>query len=289
MQEMVYEALTNKISEKVTELKIIPPVAFKIIQLISNERTTMNEFENLIGFDPVLTARLIRHVNSPIYNLKEKVGSISRASFFVGLKDLRTIACSALRHIYQNEIMENIFLKRKLWLHSTSVGLCAQLIYKRILSYEGEDGLVAGLVHDIGLIVVTQIIEETFKGDIIDYKKGFSSIFESQEDMIDDTHCLIGEYIARQCSFPENIVQVIRDHHRPSTDIINLKDLYEIVLVAHHIVKHLGFVEVPEIVEKGNENIVDHFETYKNDYRLLIKELVSEIQKPMSFYEVSRR
>lgn len=286
MQEIISEVFTDKIFDKVAELKIIPPVAFKIVQLISNEKTTMNDFETLIGYDPVLTARLLRHVNSPSYGLKEKVGSVTRASFFIGLNKLREVVCSALRHAYKNEIVENGHLKRKLWLHSVAVGLCAQLICKRILSYDGGEGLVAGLVHDIGMIAVTQVIEETYKNDIIDFKKGFSSIFACEESELKTIHCFFGELIARKWNFPENIIHVTREHHRSSADIISLKDLYEIVKVAHHIVEHLGFHEVPEIVEKDNVIVTEHVKACGHDYRLLIKELVSDMQKIMSLYEV---
>jgi hypothetical protein len=79
---------------------------------------------------------------------------------------------------------------------------------------------------------------------------------------------------------------VIREHHDPCEDIISLKDLFEVVQVAHYLVEKLGFSEYNEGMNQSNDYIIEHVAIYENDYRLLIKELFNDINKAMTLYEV---
>ena len=77
--------------KKFGDMKTLPHVAIRLTKLLSNENTTMQEFERLIKMDPTLVLRLLRVVNSPYYGVREKIDSISRAVVFVGMKSLRNM------------------------------------------------------------------------------------------------------------------------------------------------------------------------------------------------------
>ena len=92
------------IIRKFTELKTLPHVAIKVTQLVNDDRSTMQDFEEIIKLDPVLVTRLLRLVNSPYFGLSQKVESISKAVVFAGMRQLRNlVAVEALRGMFKGD------------------------------------------------------------------------------------------------------------------------------------------------------------------------------------------
>src|SRR3990172_7541685 len=136
---------TQELIDSFTELKTIPQVAIKILNLLANERSTIQDYEEIIRFDPVLVTRLLKIVNSKMFNLKKKVNSISHSVVFIGMKNLRNLViCDALRYIFRESEMAVGLSKSSFWMHCVAVGICSQLIAKRMLSTNGEDAFLAG-------------------------------------------------------------------------------------------------------------------------------------------------
>ena len=88
------------ILKKFTELKTLPHVAIKVTQLVNDDRSTMQDFEEIIKLDPVLVTRLLRLVNSPYFGLSQKVESISKAVVFAGMARLALGKIAVLQFVY---------------------------------------------------------------------------------------------------------------------------------------------------------------------------------------------
>ena len=86
---------------KFTTAKTLPHIAIKLTKLISDENSTMQDFEKMIKMDPTLVLRLLRGANSPYYGLRQKVNSISRAVVVIGINNLRNmIVTEGLKEIF---------------------------------------------------------------------------------------------------------------------------------------------------------------------------------------------
>ena len=108
-------ATAEALLKKFKELKTLPHVAIRLSKLISDENTTMQEFENLIKMDPTLVLRLLRTVNSSYYGLRQKVSSISRAVILIGMRNLRNmVVTEALKDIFSQGSNEEVFSRRLL-------------------------------------------------------------------------------------------------------------------------------------------------------------------------------
>jgi HD-like signal output (HDOD) protein len=91
------QALVNKFNK----LKTLPHVGIRLTKLITDENSTMEEFEEIIRLDPTLVLRLLSMVNSSYYALRQKISSISRAVVFIGMKNLRNmVVTEALKTVF---------------------------------------------------------------------------------------------------------------------------------------------------------------------------------------------
>jgi len=142
------KGLLNKFSTA----KTLPHIAIKLTKLISDENSTMQDFEKMIKMDPTLVLRLLRGANSPYYGLRQKVNSISRAVVVIGIYNLRNmIVTEGLKEIFKDINNKNAFSRNRLWLHCSAVSICSQMVMERIFGLNGEDAFLCGILHDIGI------------------------------------------------------------------------------------------------------------------------------------------
>ena len=134
--------------KKFNTTKTLSPVAVRLTQLISNENSTIREFETVIKMDPTLVMRLLKLVNSPFFGLSRKVDSISRAVVVVGTKNLRNMVVTvALKNVFSQTSPEDIFSRTRLSLHCAAVGVCSQMISERIFGQKGEDVFLCSILQ----------------------------------------------------------------------------------------------------------------------------------------------
>jgi HD-like signal output (HDOD) protein len=81
------------------EFKTIPQISMQVCQLLSKENSTIREIEEMLRLDPILVSHLLRMVNSAYYGIRYRIESISKAVFFIGLKNLRNlVVIDTIRH-----------------------------------------------------------------------------------------------------------------------------------------------------------------------------------------------
>ncbi|MFA6284562.1 MAG: HDOD domain-containing protein, partial [Desulfurivibrionaceae bacterium] len=200
------------IVRKFTELKTLPHVAIKVTRLVNDDRSTMQDFEEIIKLDPVLVTRLLRLVNSPYFGLSQKVESISKAVVFAGMRQLRNlVAVEALRGMFKGNNDE--FSAQKLWLHSATVAILSGMIAKRIFGKDGEDVFLAGIIHDIGLIVENQVAGEQLREACKAFRDGNGPLVECERNAIGADHAEVGYLLAKDWGLPQEVLSSIKAHH----------------------------------------------------------------------------
>ena len=132
----------------------LPHIFTEINRVISDPRSSAVHVAAVISNDPNLTARLLRIVNSAFYGFPAKIDTISRAVTVLGSKELSTLALgTSVLNIF-NDIPADLVDMKSFWEHSVACGTAARMIgsYKNIAN--SERLFVAGLLHDIGRIII---------------------------------------------------------------------------------------------------------------------------------------
>jgi len=272
---------------KFTDLKTLPHVALRLTKLVNDDMSTMHDFEEVIKLDPVLVTRLLRLVNSPYFGLINKVEAISKAVVYVGMKNIRNlIAVEALRNLFRGEEYENGFSRRNLWIHSATVAIVAEMIAKRIFGQEGEDVFLAGIIHDVGLIVEDQLVGDLLQEACDKYDPSQNTFTSCEQEKIGTDHCQVGNLLAREWRLPDEILKAIRLHHDKDKQY-PLGSIPTIILLAEYIAGKLGYSPIVGRFEPLPPYLVRHVRSSMSNYKVIMRDLPNEMAKAKDLYETT--
>ncbi|MGV1098303.1 HDOD domain-containing protein [Thiovibrio sp. JS02] len=273
----------NDIIKKFSELKTLPHVAIKVTQLANDDNSTMQDFEEIIKLDPVLVTRLLRLVNSPYFGLVQKVESIAKAVVFTGMKQLRNlVAVEALRNMFKGDGED--FSAQKLWLHSATVAILAEMVAKRIFAQEGEDVFLAGIIHDIGLIVENQVAGEQLREACRAFRDGKGPLIECEREAIGTDHAEVGYLLAKDWNLPQEVLASIKSHHL-SNQKKAISSIGSILQLSEFMAAKMRYWPIPGPIEPLPPDLARHVKNMMANYKIIIRDLPAEMAKAKELYE----
>ena len=140
-----------------------PHVYIKLNDTLKDPRSSFKEFSEIISHDPSLTARLLKIVNSSFYSFETEIETITHALTIVGTEQLTelvlaTSVTSQFTHIPKQLVSMNSF-----WEHSIACGVAAKVIADRRGESHLESFYLAGMLHDIGSLIIYKKFPEQAK------------------------------------------------------------------------------------------------------------------------------
>ena len=274
------KGLLNKFST----VKTLPHITFQLTKLISDENSTMQDFEKMIKMDPTLVLRILRGANSPYYGLRQKVNSISRAVVVIGINNLRNmIVTEGLKSLFKGNNSKNPFSRNRLWLHCASVSICSQMIMERIFGLNGEDAFLCGILHDIGMIVEDQTASDLFSKVCNTYDESSNSITDYEKEIVGTDHCEIGHLLAKDWQLPIDVQEGIQFHHK-ALDHVSPSSLTGAIQLAEYIVSQLDYTAIPGMKAKLSLPLANHIRNNVKEYKALVRDLPNEMSKAKDLY-----
>ena len=207
----------KNIASKVGNLPTLPTVVAKMIDLADNPKTETNALAELISNDPSLTARILKAANSPYYELSREISTVDTAIVVMGYKAVKEIGLSlSVFDNFKNIGTMKRFDIHKYLEHSVEVGKFARETAKKQFPEEAGELYVAGLLHDIGKMILIQYMPQDFY-EVLDFSEANNiPFFEAEQEILGITHSEIGYIIAERWNLPEKIANIIRFHHSPA-------------------------------------------------------------------------
>ena len=270
--------------EQFKKIRTLPHIVAKLIQLVNDEESTLQDFEAVIRLDPALVARLLTLVNSSYFGLTRKVDSISRAVALLGMKNLHNIAVTdAVQGMLRSDTGSSEFSPSTLWQHSAASGICCKMIAERIFTINGDDAYLCGILHDIGLIVELEARQETFLQLIERLTPGGPDIIALEQELFNANHCQIGAILAREWRMSEPLAAAIRDHHQ-GNQAIAPQSPTGILQMSEYIINRLGFAIKPGLPTTLAPNLAAHMQANLEEYGVLAEDLPEELEKTKNLY-----
>lgn len=229
------ELIANSIVDEIDSMPQLPD-NIKLLQMELNDPTcSFPRISDLILSDTTLTTEVLRIANSPVFRGSENIEKVSTAVKTIGLIGLRSILYNYGAHEVFT-VKYNIEVINTIKEHQFSVALIAAYIANlKSLKNFSEDIFVAGLLHDIGRIVVNALNSELIREiDNICHAKKISL------DILDNlfngyNHSLIGELLAKKWNFPDKYINSIGYHHNPLKSPEEFKPICYTVYLADQI------------------------------------------------------
>lgn len=215
-QQVVDDALRS-----ISHIATLPEVTLRIIELVEDPTATAKDLRRLIENDPALCARLLKVVNSSFYGLPGQIDSIDRAVVLLGLNAIKNIAISAsLTRLFTGGQLCPGFSARDLWIHSAATATAAKQIAVHLGMAMSDQAFLAGLIHDVGVIVELQL-ERSRLIDVIAKvdpdKKGVprNPMRDAERELFGADHERFGEGLCNRWKFPKALARVCGHHHEP--------------------------------------------------------------------------
>jgi len=231
--------LNKNIEDLLSKVKPIPSIVMKVLDLISREEYEITEIVEQIKKDEVMTARLLKFSNSPVFSPLKKIDSLEKAVIFLGSRNLLNTILSVFMEDFFDDCIGYSLQSKGMYNHVLSVAIIAQKICDHI-GLPKDVGYTCGLLHDIGKRVLEYNLcnnKRIYYKEII---KGRDSI-DVEKELFGFDHCEIGYLIGRKWNFPENILNVIKNHHKVTIDMDSIvKVIYIANVIAYHLLP--GFV-----------------------------------------------
>ena len=217
----------------VDDLPTIPIVATKVLQLLDDPDVSVEEIADLMLSDQVMTARVMKLINSPVYKPTQEITSLKRALVYLGLRHVRELALTT-SVINAFDGTSGALELNAFWEHSFGVGMVSKIIAQKIGYQDLEKAYIAGIIHDLGEVFLSNFLREPFL-EVLEYIKVHPvKLVDAEAELLGTTHCEIGLCMARKWNFPDAYCDVIAYHHNPGEAtvdpilcaIVNLADLF---------------------------------------------------------------
>ncbi|MDR1577481.1 MAG: HDOD domain-containing protein [Deltaproteobacteria bacterium] len=219
---------------RIKNLPTVPGIVAKISRMVENPETSAAEVGRLIAQDQVLSAKVLRMANSAFFGMSRKISSISQALVILGFDVVKgLVLTSSVFDMIQKSMAG-------LWEHSIGCAAAAGAVATVLGRDDAEEILVAGLLHDLGKVVLALNLPDEMAVVRKKIASGPILFYEAENELLDFDHCDLGEWLAEHWNLPESLAEPMRLHHRPEKAVLR-PERVAIVHIADIIIRAKGF------------------------------------------------
>ncbi|MHC5003386.1 MAG: HDOD domain-containing protein [Planctomycetota bacterium] len=247
IQSAEQRAIVDSAIKGISHIATLPEITLRIIELVEDPSSTAQDLHNIIANDPALCSRILKVVNSAFYGLPRQIGSINRAVVLLGLNAVKNIAIAAsLTKLFRGGELCPQFAARDLWIHSIGTAAGSKLICDAMKLGLPDEAFLAGLIHDIGLMVEVQAVREKLlqvftQLNFDDEGVPQANMLELEREICGADHCTFGAALCESWKFPKSFGFVAGYHHRPWELPDGSRLLTSVVYVADRLSCRLGY------------------------------------------------
>ena len=230
----------KRITESIIGLPTLPTVVAKMIELVDNPRTSASSLARLIATDQALTARILKLANSAYYGFSREISTVNMAIVVLGFNTVKDMGLSlSVFDVFKTGKPNASFDLTRFWEHSIACGIASRMLARTYRSRYTGEAFVAGLLHDIGKVILNQYFQEDFLAIIENQRKGIT-LEEAETGIIGTHHTQIGSWLAEKWNLPRIISRTLLYHHEPW--IPTKENLFiATVCLADHLCHFCGF------------------------------------------------
>ena len=203
----------SELLDQVEALAPLPGVARRVIQITEDDRFSAYDLASVMATDAALVAKLLRLANSAYYGYPRRISTVRDAVVLIGFRAVRSTAiAAAIMDLYPGSDT-GPFSVDLFWGHSVACGLMAESIAQETGGAKPEEAFTAGVLHDIGRLLLNQYQTERFGQTVWKALRQGTSLHEAEAQEFGYDHALLGARLAERWNFPEELCRAIAEHH----------------------------------------------------------------------------
>lgn len=221
----------------------LPEVAIKIRKTVESDQSNATRIAKIVQSNPAIAAKLIKVANSPLYRRNSRFNTCAQAIVRIGTEaTLQLVLSLTLYELFNTKSRELRQRMSELWKHSTHVAAISFVLARMTPGFDPEHALLAGLLHDIGLV------------PIITYAENYPQVTKDParlNQVIEDLRGQVGSLILRKWDFSEDLVVTAAESQDWFRDPAPEPDYCDLVLIAqlHSYVGTARMQSLPRIDE----------------------------------------
>ncbi len=262
----------DEILKTIDHLKPIPQTALKILRMFQSGTHDITQITKELAKDQVLSGQTLKLCNSALFAGLVKFESLKDAVLLLGESMLiKTVITAAVNEYFAQTGTSGYSLcKGGLFFHAIGVATLSEKIAGKIKSPSIKSSYTAGLLHDIGKVILDQYIADRAPYFFRQLSKKNSDSLNAEKKTLGITHCAAGAFLAQKWNFPEGLSQIIQFHHTPEKAKAN-RQLTHIVYLANILMEkfYTGF-DLEKMQTKNLENTLKYLKLTMADLPELI-------------------
>jgi len=216
------------------ELPTLPSVFVTVNKMLSDPKTSAFDVGNIVSNDQVIASKILKIANSAFYGFAGRVNTVSHAIAVLGFSSTKNI-------VLTTSVLSTLKLKTPVkgfslgafWKHSAAVGAIAKLIAKEVVPQRQEEAFVAGLLHDIGKLILAICAPEDFVKCLNMAISKKYLFLDAEQELLGINHTDIAALVNEKWKLPAEFATVLTNHHK------NIE----------HSEKSVGLVEVVKLAD----------------------------------------
>ncbi len=249
------ELVRGRALEGLDRLPAFSPILNRLLAMVATDEVSFAEVGVLIENDAVLAGTVLRHVNSALYGFQGTVNSVRHAVAILGVNKIRNVALSlSISRMWAQVRTPEVWSGAKFNAHSVATALLADLIAQRARVPYPEGAFVAGLLHDVGKLLIAVSFPREFDAIRNLCELTSRSELECEAAVIGPTHAVLSGITLERWRLPRPIVRAAACHHEPGEADAGRLHLAHIVRAADRLANQLGYsiLEHPESLEPSD-------------------------------------
>ena len=240
---IVRDRYLKRIQAYIARMPSLSTTAIKVLETCNDPQASATDLKRVISLDPVLTARVLKLINSAYYSLSIPVTSLTRAIVMLGLNTVKNLALSfAILENFKNNESTAVFSPDEFWMHSLCVGVIAKNIagLKMKAPQSLEAFFVAGLLHDLGKIPLNRQFPSEYRRVWELAEDRQLNLRQSENQHLGIDHCTVGYMIAKKWCLGATMIEALSCHHDPDNSSEVDRDFVYIVSLANQFANYLS-------------------------------------------------
>jgi len=209
------ELSEKNISSMLENIPTFSQSVIRILELTADIDSSAKDLVRQVAHDPILTAKVLKLVNSAYFGLSRKVDSIQQSVVYVGINTIKSLAISVAAMGSLPQTNKAGLDMGDFWLHSLVTAVTAKLLAQRVgVSRTEISGFfIAGLLHDMGQLIFSHEQPEAYRGVLEEAKETQRLLPDIEQEVFGLNHAALGALLAEKWQLPASMVEAIRHHH----------------------------------------------------------------------------